>query len=267
METKRISILGCGWLGLPLGEFLAQQGHAVKGSTTQPEKLNSLKQNGINPFLISINDKQVIGEINAFLDTEILILNIPPKRIPEIIQYYPDQMKIILEQLKNSPIQHVLFVSSTSVYQNTNTLIDESIIPKPEKNSGMALVKAEKLFQNQYSFSTTIVRFAGLIGPDRNPGRFLAGKKDLDGGRNPVNLIHRDDCIRIINEIIVKECWGEIFNGCHPDHPTRKDYYTQMAQQMNLDPPIFNDGTDSPFKIVNGEKVKNVLGYQYQTNI
>jgi len=32
--NKRISILGTGWLGLPLAKALTEEGHILKGSTT-----------------------------------------------------------------------------------------------------------------------------------------------------------------------------------------------------------------------------------------
>ena len=48
----RISILGCGWLGLPLGKYLLQKGHLIKGSTTDKDKMETLKASGIQPFLL-----------------------------------------------------------------------------------------------------------------------------------------------------------------------------------------------------------------------
>ena len=54
-------------------------------------------------------------------------------------------------------------------------------------------------------FNTTVIRFGGLIGYDRMPGKFLTGKKDLPNGDAPVNLIHRDDCVQIIYQIIKNE--------------------------------------------------------------
>ena len=50
----KISILGCGWLGLPLAKALLKKKFHVNGSTTTVEKLDVLKDEGINPFLIDI---------------------------------------------------------------------------------------------------------------------------------------------------------------------------------------------------------------------
>ncbi len=50
----QISILGCGWLGVPLAESLIKKGFSIKGSTTSEEKIEILTKKGIEAFLISI---------------------------------------------------------------------------------------------------------------------------------------------------------------------------------------------------------------------
>lgn len=54
----KISILGCGWLGLPLAKQLIKKGFSVKGSTTSEEKISILKTEGIISFLISLSDSK-----------------------------------------------------------------------------------------------------------------------------------------------------------------------------------------------------------------
>jgi UDP-glucose 6-dehydrogenase len=48
----KISIVGCGWLGLPLGAKLVKNGHRVFGSTTSEEKIEEIKAAGIAPYLL-----------------------------------------------------------------------------------------------------------------------------------------------------------------------------------------------------------------------
>jgi nucleoside-diphosphate-sugar epimerase len=239
----------------------------VNGSTTREENLPTLQKRGINSFVISIDDKNITGKVDLFLKSEILIVNIPPKRRPDIIEYYPSQMKLLIKQIELSSVKKVLFVSSTSVNQNTNGIVNEQTDPKPEKDSGKALIITENMFLDNSNFVTTVLRFAGLMGPDRNPGRFLAGKENLGGAETPVNLIHLDDCIGIIESIIEKEAWGEILNGCHPDHPSRKEYYTSAAKKLNLPLPHFNASIPQDFKIVSGQKVEEMLNYTYRSKI
>jgi 3-hydroxyisobutyrate dehydrogenase-like beta-hydroxyacid dehydrogenase len=50
----KISILGCGWLGLPLAKSLLAKSYEVKGSTTSENKLEVLINAGILPFQIQL---------------------------------------------------------------------------------------------------------------------------------------------------------------------------------------------------------------------
>ena len=80
---KQISILGCGWLGLPLAKSLIEKGSLIKGSTTSVEKIPILENYGILPFHVTLSAvERLVGEkeIPLFLEnSEILIINIPPK--------------------------------------------------------------------------------------------------------------------------------------------------------------------------------------------
>gem|GEM_PF-4555050 len=70
LSKPTISIIGCGWLGLPLAEFLVQKGYLIKGSTTREEKLDQLKSKGIQPFLFKAFakwDDNVISQRNDII--------------------------------------------------------------------------------------------------------------------------------------------------------------------------------------------------------
>jgi NAD dependent epimerase/dehydratase family enzyme len=79
-------------------------------------------------------------------------------------------------------------------------------------------------------------------------------------------LIHLDDCIGIIKNIIEKDIWNEIFNAVTPFHPSRKNYYTQKAIAMNLEVPEFINDKRSVGKTILSEKVSAVLGYTFIQN-
>lgn len=261
-KPKTISILGCGWLGLPLGKHYAAKGLKVKGSTTSESKLPQLAENSITPYLIHIEDK-IEGDFADFLqDVDILIINFPPKRIPNIREVHKRQIELIINQLPRN--QKTIFVSSTSVYQNTNGVVSEELELDPEKESGKALVEGEQLLRNYLQDDLTVLRLAGLVGYDRLPGRFLANKKDVKNGAAPINVIHQDDCIGLIERIIEEDKWGAVYNGCADEHPLRKDYYTRAAEKIGLVPPCFSGEAQSSFKIISNEKSKKELGYQYK---
>ncbi|WP_439883075.1 SDR family oxidoreductase [Pontibacter sp. MBLB2868] len=264
-EEKGISILGCGWLGLPLAEELVKSGYTVKGSTTTPDKLDMLRSKGIEPFLLNLQDENSAKDtLTEFLDAETLVLNIPPKLRSDGGESYLHQMHVLLKALLDSPVNRLLFVSSTSVYQELNRVVtEEDISFTDELEPGNMLLQAERLFQERGEWVTTIVRFGGLVGGTRQPGRFLAGKKNLPNGDAPVNLIHLDDCLAILKRIIEQQKWGKTYNACADQHPMRKVFFTRAAESLGLTPPSFDDMDATHFKLVNCQKLKDDLAYVF----
>jgi nucleoside-diphosphate-sugar epimerase len=262
-----VSILGCGWLGLPLAFHLKEKGYAVKGSKTTDEGVQLLQEKGIDAYRIALLPEIYAEHVSEFLNSEILIVNFPPKRREDIESFYPEQIQSLINAISGSVVKKVLFVSTTAIYQNLNKEVTEEDETTPEKSSGKAVLKAEQLLQASSQFQTTILRFGGLIGYDRNPGRFLAGKENVSNGQAPVNLIHRDDCISIIAQIVSQNVWGETFNACADEHPTREEFYTQMALKTGLIPPKFADDKSCSFKVINNNKLKQRLHYTFRHKI
>lgn len=264
-QQKRVSICGCGWLGLPLGKYLVEKGFSVKGSTTRTEKFDLLQEAGIKPFCISLDPVLSGDDPAAFLESDTLVINVPPKRRPDIVDYHQRQMASLKEAVVASPVKHVVFISSTSVYPSLNRDVTEEDACNPESASGEALLGVEKMLLEEPSFSTTVLRFCGLMGYDRNPVKFLGRMATLSNASQPVNLIHRDDCIGIISEVIRQEVWGEALNACSPEHPLRREYYAKAAALSGNElPPLAEEQGNAMFKIIDSSKLERILGYRFR---
>lgn len=262
---KQISILGCGWLGMPLAKHLLQNGYSIKGSTTSETKLEILKSEGISPFLISLKANELPRNSDAFLEnSEILIINIPPGLRGNSGENFVAKMENFIPFIEKSSVKKVIFVSSTSVYADVNQVVTEETVPNPETESGKQLLISENLLLNNSNFQSTILRFGGLIGEDRHPIKFSAGRNNVENPEAPINLIHQQDCIEIIQKIIEKEVWNTVLNAVAPFHPTRKKYYTEKASEQNLAPPQFNENEHSVGKTVSSNKLIQLLNYQFK---
>lgn len=260
----QISLLGCGWLGFPLAKKLLQNGFHVKGSTTSANKLVLLEEAKIAPFLISLKAEATLGDIKGFLEnSSLLIIDIPPKLRGLEKESFVAKIENLIPHIEYSGIESLLFVSSTSVYNDAEKYVTEATIPNPDTESGLQLLATEKLLQKNTSFQTTVLRFGGLVGDERHPVKFLAGRKDVENPDAPINMIHQDDCIGIILKIIETRSWGETFNAVAPFHPTRKDYYIDKAIDLALAPPTFNQEKPSVGKIVDSTKITEGLGYSF----
>ena len=242
-----ISILGCGWLGKPLAISFINEGYAVKGSTTSEEKLELLEMNGIEPYIVDISDFE---EYDSFLNSDILIIAITSKDV--------DGFENLIAQIQESSIQKVIFISSTSVYGKLNKVMTEedAVLKLP-------LTEIENLFRENTFFETTIIRFSGLFGDERQPANWFKNGKKIPQPKGFVNMIHKEDCIEIIQEIIAQNCWNETFNACSNHHPTRREFYTLAKLNNDFEVPKFEENEVYEWKIISSKKVQNVLDYTF----
>ena len=265
-----ISILGCGWLGLPLAKELLEQGHSIKGSTTSPEKLEVLSSEGIQPYQISVSPKGISGEIQDFLaETDILIIDIPPglRRDPE--QDFAGGIEKLIKEVEKSAVKKLLFVSSTTVYEDTPEIptYTEAAAPNGISAAAQQLIAVEKMLLQSTFFDACILRFGGLIGADRHPVKYLSGRKNIANPLAPVNLIHQQDCINIVKAIVEKDKFNGVYNGVFPEHPKKSEYYSKAAEERNLPVPQFDLNAASSGKIIDATKVERELGVEFQNKI
>jgi nucleoside-diphosphate-sugar epimerase len=259
-----VSILGCGWLGLPLAGFLVSKGYIVKGSTTREEKLDRLKQAGVQPFLLNFTphpQREQLDYIPDFLKTDILIIAIPPQASAHGEDFHPMQILHLSEHLKLSDINKIIYISSTSIYPDKGEVTEETDISSEQTNNA-PLRRAEEILCGLHR-RPTILRCGGLMGYDRIPGKYFIGKKDLTTGEVPVNFVHRDDVIGIIYQVIKQDKWGDVYNVVAPEHPRRKDIYTSNARDFGWEAPTFLEGTTPDYKVVNSTKVAQELNYTF----
>ncbi|KGL63038.1 NAD(P)H-binding protein [Polaribacter sp. Hel1_85] len=244
---KDVSILGCGWLGKPLAISLLNEGFKVKGSTTSEEKLELLEDNGIEPYIVDISEFE---EFDTFLNSDILIIAITSKDV--------DGFENLISQIENSPVQKVIFISSTSVYGRINKVMTEEdeVLKTP-------LTEIEDLFRQNNFFETTIIRFAGLFGDVRQPCNWFKNGRKIPQPKGFVNMIHKEDCIEIIHTIIDQNCWNETFNACSNHHPTRREFYTLAKVSNGFEVPEFENNEVYQWKIISSKKVQEVLDYTF----
>ncbi len=244
---KNVSILGCGWLGKPLAVSFLEEGYFVKGSTTSEEKITDLEALDIESYIVNISEFE---EFDTFLNTDILIIAITSKDI--------DGFENLISQIQNSSVQKVIFISSTSVYGRINKVVTEEddVLNTP-------LTEIEDLFRKNTFFETTIIRFAGLYGGERHPANWFKNGKKIPQPKGFVNMIHREDCIEIIHEIVAQNCWNTTLNACSNHHPTRREFYTIAKLSRDFETPEFENNDVYEWKIISSEKLQKVLDYTF----
>jgi len=205
MKTmKKVSILGCGWVG------------------------KILYQNLISNYNVNCLSKDI--EENSklnFYDVDFLIISIPPKN------NYLEVIEKTFDMLNKDT--YVILLSSISFYKNKPLVVDgENLIKK----------KSDKY---------VILRLGGLMGYDRVSGKYTEGKTLTVN--SVTNYIHRDDVISIIENILKKEIYNEIFDVVSPIQSTQKEIFSKNSKKFGFGETNFIDTTPvgkslSPSKLI-----------------
>jgi nucleoside-diphosphate-sugar epimerase len=263
-STQSVGIIGCGWLGFPLAENLLQADFHVKGSTTSSEKLNKLEDAGIDPHLIDFPG--LVVEDSELFKVDFLVINIPPgRRNPGVRMDYPRAIRQVLKEVrKANRIRKIIFISSTSVYGSRHERINEETKPDPQSDSGLAILDAEQMIKN-CGIPFVILRFGGLAGPGRHPGRFLSGKKGLTSGGQAINFLHLEDAIGVIRYFIMNENGDdEVYNIVSPQHPQKSVFYQKMCKDLGVVPPEFTQTPEVFLREISVEKFLRTSNYQFR---
>jgi nucleoside-diphosphate-sugar epimerase len=260
--TKSVSIIGCGWLGMPLALELQSRGFKVHGTLRSLSKTEGFINTTINFYQLDLG-QDIFPELkSSFWQSDIFIITIPPSEP----SYYCEGISKLIEIIKNQQRKpQIIYTSSTGVYGKGKGLIDETYHANPDRAGAAAVLECEKLLLgNNDIFDICMLRLAGLVGPGRAPGRFFAGKKNLSSGSSPVNLVHLDDCIALITTLIEKKIKNGIYNVCADLHPTHREFYPEQAIKLGLEAPEYGtDSPDSDLKIIDNRLLKSVLDYVY----
>ncbi|MBV8251493.1 MAG: SDR family oxidoreductase [Chitinophaga sp.] len=259
-KYPRVSILGCGWVGKPLAQHLSGAGYMVKGSRTTAEGVAEMNALGVQGCLVKLEEWQVIAE-DTFWEADVLMIDVPP-RMHRGPQVFANEMATLRDHLLQTAIRKVIFISSTAVYPNVNDIVDETSSLPADKSNGQALLDAEQIFLHAPGMDTVVIRFGGLAGYNRFPAT-QARLDEASGLNMPVNLIHRDDCIGIIAQVLQKDIWGETFNACASAHPLKYDYLSAVADWYGLHRPTRKDSEEASWKIISNNKLKEMLGYSF----
>lgn len=211
MSSDHYNIIGLGKLGQNLAKILMSDSSSVSGTYAQNKRLDDSKSMKSVPFSLGNNFPELITKNPT-------IVTLPPSSSQNL-----DHWKMLAEQLKEMPLK--IYTSSIGAL-------------RPEKAH---LREIEKVFLES---GFIIIRLAGILFYDSHPIKFLTGR-ELKNSDDPINLIQEKDINLILSTILKGELElnKQVFHLVHPHHPTKKEYYTEIANKKNLDLPTFIAGT------------------------
>jgi nucleoside-diphosphate-sugar epimerase len=264
---KKVAIIGLGWLGMPLALSLVARGYQVLGSKTTPDGVEAARMCGIESYPLLLQPQMACDSDAqaALFNVDALILTLPARRSGDGENFYFQAVQQVVDTALAYGVARIIFTSSTSVYGESDGPVTEASPLAPVTGSGRVLKELESWLHSLPGTEVDIVRLAGLVGPERHPGRFMANKTQLTHGRSGVNLVHLDDVIEALNLLLQAPQGGHLYNLCAPGHPTRADFYPQMAKRLGLTPPQFvSEHQTGSGKLVDGSLICRELGMAYQ---
>ena len=242
----RVLIIGCGYVGRPLGAELVRQGHEVFGLRRRALAVAELKTAGITPLIADITQPDSLKKLPRDFDLVVNCAASGGGGADDYRKIYLEGNRNLLAWLADAPVKNFLYTSSTSVYgQNDGAVVTETSPVAPAADTAKVLVEAEKLLLAAVAarkFPAVILRVAGIYGPERGHWfkQFLRGEARMEGdGARWLNMIHRDDLIGVIIAALENGRPGEIFNAADNAPVSQRDFFAWLAAELKRPlPPV-----------------------------
>lgn len=272
----RILIIGCGYVGLPLGAELVRQGHEVFGLRRSSSA--ELPAAGITPVIADITKPETLPPLTTPFDWVVNCAASGGGDVEAYRQLYLQGTRNLTEWLSPAPPKKYVYTSSTSVYgQDDGSLVKESSPTEPPTDTGKVLVETEKLLLAavaERKFPAIILRVSGIYGPERGHAfkQFLKGEATIAGdGMRAMNMIHRDDVIGVICAALKNGRAGEIYNATDDEPVAQVNLFSWLHECLDrpMPPSVPLDALAERKRGVTNKKISNrklkmELGYQFK---
>ncbi len=274
----RVLIVGCGYVGLPLGKELARLGHEVSGLRRSALAEAEMKAAGIMPLHADITQPETLTKLPRDFDWVVNCTASGGGGGDDYRRIYYEGNRNLVAWLVDSPPKKFVYTSSTSVYgQNDGALVTEKEATEPDAPTSKVLVETEKFLLAavaEHKFPAVILRVAGIYGPGRGHSfkAFLRGEARIEGdGARWLNMIHRDDLIGVIIALLHDAQPGEIFNVADNAPVSQLKFFEWLAAELKrpIPPTVPADAEVWRKRGMTNKRVSNAklcatLKYQFQ---
>lgn len=274
----RVLIVGCGYIGLPLGTELARQGHEVFGLRRSPSAAAEMKSAGIQPLIGDISQPGQLSHLPEGYDWVVDAVSASGGGVEAYRAAYLEGARHLIEWLGAAPPIKFVYTSSTGVYGQTDgSTVDESSPAAPSTDTAEILVETEGVLLEAArgrGFPAVILRLAGIYGPGRGYWlkQYLRGEARMEGdGERYLNMIHRDDVVGAILAALRQGRPGEIYNAVDNEPVSQRALFEWLSKRFGgalppsapRDPSIERKRGITNKRIVN-RKLTGELSYQFK---
>ena len=249
IPLMRVLIIGCGYVGLPLGAELARRGHEVLGVRRTPDSVHELEQAGIKPLLADITLRDDLEKIPGPFDWVVNTVSSTKGGVEEYRAVYLEGTRHLIEWLLRQPPRKYVYTSSTSVYGQTDrSWVTEESLAEGASDTSRVLVETEQLLLHaarRENFPAMILRVAGIYGPHRGHlfQQYLRDEARISGnGSRLINMVHLDDIAHAIIAALERGKPGEIYNVADNEPVTQRDFFHWLSEELGKPIPPASEG-------------------------
>lgn len=249
-----VLILGCGDLGVLVGDLLVKQGHQVLGIRRRPDPTVTSSFPIRSGSLAQVEGVPIDGDPDAVL----VCAN------PGLRRGRDNGLAAAAPRIAAAfPSARLVYTGSTAVYADAAgaTVDERGPVDRTDPASAGLLAIEDGILDHPDSL---VLRVAALVGPGRSHARdrLSAGEIVVRGDPDrPFSYVHEADCAEICVRALLDERlgWG-ILNCAAPDDLTVRDYYALLARQVGVAMTIVGDGRPSPSRRIDGARLQGLLG-------
>ncbi|MCE0496291.1 NAD-dependent epimerase/dehydratase family protein [Vibrio salinus] len=260
-----VTIIGAGWLGSSLATYLKSE-YTVYASRTTPDGVSELRQKGINGFKFDFKSPEDSLETVFSQQTpDIVIGSFPPGFRKGHREEYTLYWQQLCQACQQAKISKIIMVSSTSVYPNCAEIMTEEsaslLMTKqdPQFTDNAKILLTAENFVQKSGIHYCILRMSGLVGPGRNPARFINKMKQLST-LAPANIVHLIDAVKSI-DFAIKNLNDEIVNVTTPYTVSKAEFYKYALSRSEYDYDL-PEIVSVEDKCIVSDKLQN-LGYSF----
>jgi len=271
-------IIGCGYVGLPLGAELVRLGHEVSGLRRSASAENELKAAAIKPLVADITKPDELTKLPRDFEWVVNCVSSTGGDAEDYRQVYLQGTRNLIGWLSTTPPKKFVYTSSTSVYGQTDgSQVKETSPTEPFAETAKVLLETERLLLTAVAdrqVPAVILRVAGIYGPGRGHWfkQFLINEARIEGdGSLFLNMIHRDDVVGCIIAALKNGRVGEIYNAVDDEPVSQVNFFQWLAATVGKYPPASMPENPSENrkrgvtnKRVVNRRLKMELGYQFK---
>jgi nucleoside-diphosphate-sugar epimerase len=277
-KGKHLLVCGMGYLGTRVARQALDRGMRVTALTRSEEKADALRKEGYEMIVADLVQQLWYGSVSSPVDFILNAVSAGGGGVPGYVRAYIEGMHSLLHFCSGDFKGRLIYTSSTGVYPfSDGEVVVEETPFKAQSETSEILKIAEEILELSGPAGWTILRLAGIYGPDRHYllNQVLSGEAELAGeGENYLNLIRVEDICSAIWKLwsVDASVLNTIYNVADDQPALKSEVVEWLANRTGQPMPSFNPTKSIrqrhlpngklPHRIISNAKLKAATGWQ-----